>query len=226
MPQDNVLSLNAFGELIEPPKKREYPGELPLAKGIEVPADFPQQIIPLKRVTSDAPDYFPGSKTVPNIFSNVPGADNKILPPPQSSKNKEGKEMSGSKQANQVASKVLSHMAQTKLLHWQTKSLAEHKALDELFEGLVDLGDELVESVMGKYGRPELNGEECSFTLTNYENPDSPDGLPRFLSNLDNCFRNECMPLFPGEKDPEIHNLIHEILGLIDKISYLLTLRK
>ena len=157
---------------------------------------------------------------------NVPGVSNNPPSLPSISKNKEGREMLGSKQANQVASKVLSHMAQTKLLHWQTKSLAEHESLDKLFEGLVDLGDELVESVMGKYGRPELGKEECSFILTNYENPDSPDGLPRFLTNLDNCFRNECMPLFPEEKDPEIHNLIHEILGLIDKISYLLTLRK
>ena len=226
MPQDNVLSLNAFGELIEPPKKREYPGEPPLAKGIEVPVDFPQQIIPLKRVTPDAPDYYPGSKTVLNPFTNVPGVSNNPASLPPISKNKEGREMLGSKQASQVASKVLINMAQTKLLHWQTKSLAEHESLDKLFEGLVDLGDELVESVMGKYGRPELGGDECSLTLTNYENPDSPDGLPKFLSNLDNCFRNECMPLFPEEKDPEIHNLIHEILGLIDKISYLLTLRK
>ena len=105
-------------------------------------------------------------------------------------------------------------------------ALAEHESLDKLFGELVDNGDELVESVMGKYGRPELTQEEANFTLVNYENPDSPDGLPRFLKNIDNCFRNECASLFPEDKDPEIHNLIQEILGTIDKISYLLTLQK
>ena len=199
MPQDNVLSLNAFGEIIEPKSKRQYvPQPEP-----EAPA---KQLIPLTRVS-------PEEK--PEVTSPMIGKT-KV----------EGRNARGSEQANCVAAKVLMQMAQTKLLHWQTISVSEHESLDKLFEDLVELGDELVETVMGKYGRPELGKEECSFTLTNYENPDSPDGLPRFLTNLDNCFRNECMPLFPEEKDPEIHNLIHEILGLIDKISYLLTLRK
>lgn len=201
MPQDNVLSLNAFGELIEPRGKREYPSNVPPSPEMEKPA----QIIPLTRVT---PEEKP-----------------QILPSPKEEE-KMGRYSKGSKQSNHVASKVLSHMAQTKLLHWQTCSEPEHLALDKLFGDLVELGDELVESVMGKYGRPELTSEESNFSLTNYENPDSPDGLPRFLKNIDNCFRNECAPLFPEKEDPEIHNLIQEILGKIDKISYLLTLRK
>jgi hypothetical protein len=117
-------------------------------------------------------------------------------------------------------------MAQTKLLHWQTKSRAEHEALDVLFGDLVKIGDQLVESVMGKYGRPELTQEQATFTLSNYENPENPDGLPRFINSIDNCFRNECSSLFSQEKDPEIHNIIQEILGVIDNISYLLTLQK
>ena len=197
MPQDNVLSLNAFGELIEPRGKREYKPEEPAAPKMDT------EVIPLTRVTP---------KEMPVLLPEKPKS--------------EGRYSRGSAQANQVASKVLMHMAQTKLLHWQTKSLAEHESLDKLFGELVDNGDELVESVMGKYGRPELTQEEANFTLVNYENPDSPDGLPVFLKNIDNCFRNECASLFPEDKDPEIHNLIQEILGTIDKISYLLTLQK
>ena len=202
MPQDNVLSLNAFGEIIEPKGKRKYPEspEQPQDKQ-EEPIPAP---IPLKRVTPE---------------------EKPVLLPPQSG-GKKGRYSFGSKQSNHVASKVLCHMSQTKLLHWQTESLAEHKALDKLFGDLVDLGDELVESVMGKYGRPNLSSEECNLCLTNYENPESPDGLPRFLKSIDDCFRNECAPLFPEKEDPEIHNLIQEILGKIDKIAYLLTLQK
>lgn len=198
MPQDNVLSLNAFGDLIEPRGKREYKQEEPVA-----PVPMDKEIVPLTIVTKD---------------------EKPVLMP--DSPKEGGRNSRGSKQANQVASKVLMHMAQTKLLHWETRSLAEHEALDELFKQLAKIGDRLVESVMGKYGRPELTPEDATFTLANYENPENPDGLPRFINNIDNCFRNECSPLFSQEKDPEIHNIIQEILGLIDNISYLLTLQK
>jgi len=202
MPQDNVLSLNAFGELIEPRGKREYKQEVPSApEPVAPPMD--KEIIPLTRVTRD-------EKPV-------------LLP---DSPKEGGRNSRGSNQANQVAGKVLMHMAQAKLLHWETKSRAEHEALDELFKQLSKIGDRLVESVMGKYGRPELTPEEANFTLSNYENPENPDGLPRFINNIDNCFRNECSSLFSPEKDPEIHNIIQEILGVIDNVSYLLTLQK
>ena len=202
MPQDNVLSLNAFGDLIEPNGKREYKQEEPTASAPN-PTPMDKEIIPLTVVSKD-------EKPV-------------LLP---DSPKEGGRNSRGSKQANQVASKVLMHMAQTKLLHWETRSLAEHQALDELFKRLIKIGDHLVESVMGKYGRPELTPEESTFTLSNYDKPENPDGLPRFLKNIDNCFRNECASLFPQEKDPEIHNIIQEILGVIDNVSYLLTLQK
>jgi len=200
MPQDNVLSLNAFGDLIEPKGKREYKQEEPIAPA---PDSMDKEIIPLTVVTK---------------------AEKPVLLP--DSPEESGRNSRGSKQANQVAAKVLMHMAQTKLLHWQTKSRAEHEALDVLFGDLVKIGDQLVESVMGKYGRPELTPEQATFTLSNYENPENPDGLPRFINSIDNCFRNECSPLFSQEKDPEIHNIIQEILGVIDNVSYLLTLQK
>ena len=200
MPQDNVLSLNAFGDLIEPKGKREYKQEEPIAPA---PDAMDKEIIPLTVVTK---------------------AEKPVLLP--DSPEESGRNSRGSRQANQVAAKVLMHMAQTKLLHWQTKSRAEHEALDVLFGDLVKIGDQLVESVMGKYGRPELTPEQATFTLSNYENPENPDGLPRFINSIDNCFRNECSSLFSQEKDPEIHNIIQEILGVIDNVSYLLTLQK
>jgi hypothetical protein len=206
MPQDNVLSLNAFGEIIEPKGKRQYP-----SSNAPEPAK-PQDVIPLTRVT-------PQEK--PEILPDLPDES-----PKKGENISTGRNARGSKQANQVASKVLMHMVQTKLLHWETKSRSEHEALDDLFKQLSKIGDKLVESVMGKYGRPELTQEDATFTLSNYENPDSPDGLPRFINNIDNCFRNECASLFSPEKDPEIHNIIQEILGVIDNISFLLTLQK
>jgi len=130
-----------------------------------------------------------------------------------------------SSKTSQVASRVLQNMAQAKLLHWQTNSYAEHKALDNFFNEFIEISDTLIESIMGKYGRPEFSDEERTLKLDNYESPESPDGLPRFIAHLDVCYREECISAFSEEKDPEIFNIIQEILGLIDQTKYLLSLK-
>lgn len=40
----------------------------------------------------------------------------------------------------------------SQLAHWQTTSYAQHIALNELYEGIVDIRDKYVESYQGKYG--------------------------------------------------------------------------
>lgn len=114
---------------------------------------------------------------------------------------------------------ILKNMSQAKLLHWQTPKYSQHKALDELFESLVDLGDELAESIMGKYGRPRLSGENLSIDLFNYDN-----NLSSFMDHLYSCYKEDCRSLFDEKRDTELINLIDEILSMIDKIKYLLTL--
>ena len=135
------------------------------------------------------------------------------------------KSKSSSSKASQVASRVLQNMAQAKLLHWQTNSYSEHKALDNFFEEFIEISDTLIESIMGKYGRPVFSDEERTLKLDNYDSPESPDGLPRFIAHLDVCYREECISAFDEKKDPEIFNIIQEILGLIDQTKYLLSLK-
>jgi hypothetical protein len=118
-----------------------------------------------------------------------------------------------------VFTNVLKNIAQSKLLHWQTPKYAQHKALDELFESLIELGDELAESIMGKYGRPHISDENLSLRLFNYNN-----NLSYFMDELYNCYRNDCRGLFDENKDSELLNIVDEIISLIDKIKYLLTL--
>lgn len=38
------------------------------------------------------------------------------------------------------------------ILHLKTKSYAEHKALNEFYDGIVDLADDLAEAAQGQYG--------------------------------------------------------------------------
>ena len=118
-----------------------------------------------------------------------------------------------------VFTNVLKNISQAKLLHWQTPKYAQHKALDELFESLIELGDELAESIMGKYGRPHISDENLSLRLFNYNN-----NLSYFMDELYNCYRNDCRGLFDENKDSELLNIVDEIISLIDKIKYLLTL--
>ena len=40
----------------------------------------------------------------------------------------------------------------THILHLKTKSFAEHKALNEFYDGIVDLADDLAEATQGQYG--------------------------------------------------------------------------
>jgi hypothetical protein len=130
-----------------------------------------------------------------------------------------------SSKTSQVASRVLQNMTQAKLLHWQTNSYSEHKALDNFFEEFIEISDTLIESIMGKYGRPVFNDSERTLKLDNYDSPESPDGLPRFIAHLDVCYREECISAFDENKDPEIFNIIQEILSLIDQTKYLLSLK-
>ena len=119
---------------------------------------------------------------------------------------------------------ILQNVVQTKLLHWQSHFYGQHKALDELFDGLIDKGDTLAESIMGKYGRPVLTEEQLCLTLMNYNNPEKGD-LSDFMDHLYKCYAIECKSLFEEGKDSEILNIIEEIIALVDKIKYLISLR-
>lgn len=198
---DNVLNLSAFGEIIEPAGKRKYSPEPPKSPEPETSTE----IIPLEPiVTPKAP------------VASTSSAKNPDVPV---------KTKTSTSKTNSVASRVLQNMAQAKLLHWQTHSYSEHKALDNFFDEFIEISDTLIESIMGKYGRPEFSDAERTLKIDNYESPESPDGLPRFLEHLDTCYRQECITGFSEEKDPEIFNIIQEILGLIDQTRYLLSLK-
>ena len=123
--------------------------------------------------------------------------------------------------SSHIAYKALMHTAQLKLYHWQTKSYAEHKALDEAFEALIDLSDELMESTMGKYGRPDMKGL-CDFSLKNYVDDGS---LLHFVQEMKVCYDDKLRSMFSKDKDPELLNILDEIIAMFDKTIYLLTLK-
>ena len=94
------------------------------------------------------------------------------------------------------------------LAHLQTTSFAEHKALNEYYDGILDLTDTFTEAYFGANKRceifiPESKGE---------------DAVPH-LRGLRNILETE-----RNNYSSELQNIIDEMIGLVDKILYLLTL--
>jgi len=66
-----------------------------------------------------------------------------------------------------LISYLLHSATQVHIFHLQTNSYAEHKALNEYYDEIVDLTDGLIESFQGKY--EILKGYE-NYALNDYEN--------------------------------------------------------
>jgi len=120
-----------------------------------------------------------------------------------------------------IAHKILKNTAQVKLFHWQTGSYAEHKTLDKFFVNFLDLSDFLMESVMGKYGKPNLSGDHNTLEMVNYNS----QSMLNFMDLMHECYSGEIKNCFDPKEDGELINTVDEILALINKTKYLLTLK-
>lgn len=102
--------------------------------------------------------------------------------------------------------RTLAHIA-----HLDSTSFAEHKALNEFYDSILDLTDTLAETSFGLYGRSKIITPACSL-------------IPNFSSYL-KTLRNEVVSHREEITDTNIQNILDEILSLIDHTSYLLTLK-
>lgn len=114
---------------------------------------------------------------------------------------------------------LIEAQTQFRILHWQTKGYSRHKAFGEIYSSMDDNIDSFVEVSMGKYGRFSLNGEEKTLNLQNITELD----LTSFLKELKTNLIGLTKELSP-EKDTDLLNIRDEILGDVNKLSYLLTL--
>lgn len=119
---------------------------------------------------------------------------------------------------------ILQNSAQTKLLHWQCALYGQHKALDKLFENIIEIGDGLAESIMGKYGKPVLTEDQLCLKLMNFENPKDGD-LSQFMDHLYKCYTIDCKSLLDENSDSELINILDEMIAAIDQTKYLISLR-
>ena len=108
---------------------------------------------------------------------------------------------------------------QFKILHWQTKGYARHKAFGEIYETLDGLIDEYVEICMGKHGRFVLDNSSNTIQMTNLADLN----IVEFLQTAKNRLIGFSGEL-SQERDTDLLNLRDEMLGSLNKLAYLLTL--
>lgn len=112
----------------------------------------------------------------------------------------------------------LTLQAQLKIMHWQTKGYARHKALDETLGELNELVDTFVEEAMGKYGKFILENETKTINLSNLSELDI-----RSFANTSIEALNQYNEQFE-DIDTNLFNIRDEMVGLFNKLKYLLTL--
>lgn len=119
----------------------------------------------------------------------------------------------------ELIKKLVQIQLQWKFLHWQTFGDAKHRLYGEIYDKLGDFIDEFAEIMMGKYGRVEFDPEFVlmfqdikSISLQNFM-----DGITEFLVSFSDQL--------DSRYDTDLLNLRDEMLGLINKSKYLITLK-
>jgi len=119
----------------------------------------------------------------------------------------------------EVIKMLVQMQLQWKFLHWQTFGDAKHRVYGEIYDGLGELIDEFVETMMGKYGRPEFD-EQFGLMFQDIRAlsiQEFVDGIVEFLVS----FTEQLDPKY----DTDLLNIRDEMLALINKSKFLLTLK-
>jgi DNA-binding ferritin-like protein len=119
-----------------------------------------------------------------------------------------------------IVTKLLTFQNQIKILHWQTTSFSEHKALDGIYEDLEASIDEFVEKFMGKYGRI-VSKDSFNLSLLNYSALSPVD----LMSQIESYLIEELPTMVDSAKDTDLLNVRDDMLGAVHQTQYLLTLK-
>ena len=113
---------------------------------------------------------------------------------------------------NKYANALLGFVTQIHIYHWQTMKYSDHMALGGLYDGIHDLADTFMEVYMGKYERSETGVSSAHLVDYNPVNAlEKINEFEQFLVSFD-------LP------DTDLLNIRDEMLALVHKTKYLLTL--
>lgn len=115
----------------------------------------------------------------------------------------------------ELASRLIHSQSQSHIFHLQTGSYAEHKALQEYYEGIDGLMDSLVESYQGEN---DIIKNYKSMPMENYEGKEQ---IINYFSELMGMVRNlsEDFPSYLKNIVDEIEVLINSTLYKLKRLS-------
>ena len=122
---------------------------------------------------------------------------------------------SGELNLETIAGKLTYFHEQLHLLHWQTKSYAEHQALGSLYDQVHDFKDDVIEKLMGYMGkRPK------AFKMQPIVDMTSSTTVVQELKG----FAHELMEWAETNQYCDVENMAQDLSGKAAKTLYLLTL--
>jgi hypothetical protein len=122
------------------------------------------------------------------------------------------------KRKSHIARIFLEMLNTVKLYHWKTRSYAQHKATDELYEKLNSHVDTFIEVLLGKdESRIKMVEKRCE--LLDYT--ESSDFKERIYEYRE--FLTDMGKYFDSKRDTDLLNIRDEILGDINQFLYLMT---
>jgi hypothetical protein len=114
------------------------------------------------------------------------------------------------KELEKLVAYLLHSQTQVHVFHLQTKSYAEHKALQKYYESVDDLVDGLVESYQGKY---DIIAQYDNFAIEKYSNKSQLETYFKALSK-------KVEEVHKGVEDTYIQNQLDTINELISSTLY------
>lgn len=106
---------------------------------------------------------------------------------------------------------------QIRILHWQTSSYSEHKALGKLYENLDELIDTFVEVRSGQYGTSKAKNN-FTISMENIEKCNPKKCIEEGIDVLKKIYKSI------SEEDTELKNILDEMISAMRKTRYLLEL--
>lgn len=143
-----------------------------------------------------------------------------------SPKNKTRKNKGSHASKRHIITKMLEILVTVKLYHWNTLTFSVHKATDDLYGQLNTLMDQFVEVLLGKHNNvSEKNKHEILSIKTLHMKNYKDNGL--FKKAIDD-FKKYLIGLnlvFSHIENSDLLNIRDELLAVLNKVSYLLTLK-
>ena len=102
--------------------------------------------------------------------------------------------------------------------HLETKSFAEHKALNEFYDEILTLVDRLLETYLGKGKKIDFG--KIRMTFNTYSRDKMVEYFKKLARYIARAKKSMNIP-----SDGDIANIMDEILALINKTLYLFTLK-